>query len=72
MSEKINKDKLLGKSYWEDVFLKGQKECSRCKEILPVIMFSEQPLSKRGYRYLYSHCKICDKKRTAVFKTKKS
>ncbi len=64
--------KLMGKEYWENVFNEGKKECSRCNEILPINLFSEQPISKRGYKYLYSHCKICDKKRTAKFKNKKT
>jgi hypothetical protein len=72
MSDQIIKNKLTAKVYWEDVFLKGEKDCSRCKEFLPINMFTEHSLNKRGYRFLYSHCKTCDKKRTTIFKNKKT
>ena len=35
-------------------------------------MFTEHNIDKRGYRYLYSHCKTCDNKRTTNFKNKKT
>lgn len=70
--EENKEKKLTSKEHWENIFKEGKKECSRCEEILLVNLFAEYPISKRGYRYLYSHCKNCDRKRTAKFKNKKS
>jgi hypothetical protein len=54
---------------WESIFLKGEKECSRCKIVHKIENFEIK--KDRTYLYLNSFCKTCDKKRTAEYKNKK-
>ena len=57
------------------IFKVGEQKCSRCKIIKKLVNYRRLPKKQQKFKdiILYvSHCNLCDAKRTAVFKSKKS